>query len=61
MVVLSALQDVDNQRGKKKKVKKGNKGTMVGLNGEFAAACVPTIAEGYNCSLNMHAGCGYRG
>lgn len=27
----------------------------------LAAVCVPTIAKGSNCSLNMHSGCGCRG
>lgn len=50
-------------RGGRRIKEKKNKGEKEkeGFNGEFAAACVSTIAKGHNCSLNMHVGCGYRG
>lgn len=51
------IKEKRNKGGKEKKWKEEGEG----FNGEFAAACVSTIAKGHNCSLNMHVGCGYRG
>lgn len=50
------IKEKRNKGGKEKKWKGGGR-----FNGEFAAACVSTIAKGHNCSLNMHVECGYRG